>query len=245
MNSLISTSLHRSLVIAICSAALTLNAQEDTTLSRPDTSAMEPVTPIAADTASANESWIAVKGTVKAVGAHSFILGHEGGTIPVAFHSQALRELAFTKDQPVTVYARVDEDLLQRSVLKARAVVIEGADAGVVTVVGEEDAARIIVPSTVSGMVVHGTVSAINGRNIHLDRAEGGMIVDTSKLSYDPTKAEGHKKVEVGDLVTARGIVDWRGKTMKAAALDVAKFSQVNSNAGGADAGTEQGIEEK
>jgi uncharacterized protein YdeI (BOF family) len=226
-------------------SATTAFAQEDTTATRSDTTAVIPSTTIAIADTAATGSWIAVKGTIKAVGAHSFILGHEGGTIPVAFNSQALRDQGFAKDQQVTVYGRVDEDLLQRTVLKARTVVVQGADAATFTVVGEEDAARVIAPSSVGGMVVHGVVSAIHGRNLHLDRAEGGLIVDTSKLNYDPTKAEGHRKVEVGDMVTAAGIVDWRGRTMKAASLDIVKYGAAGSTGTGADAGTENGLEEK
>ncbi len=183
-------------------------------------------------------AWIGIEGHVRMVGEKSFILGYEGGTVAVALGGEALRAHTFHKDQHLTVYGRVDTDFLDRRVIKARAVVVDGEHSTEHLVIGEGDAIQMLTASHVPGTVVHGRVTDISGRHVTLEQADGRIIVDTSTLSYDPMTAQPHNRVELGDQVTAQGLIRgelWSERLMKATALDVIKMSRMDGNMGAAD----------
>jgi hypothetical protein len=170
-------------------------------------------------------AWIAIDGTISTVGGRSFILAYDGGTVPVAYGGEALREHQFQQGEKVTVFGWVDKDLFERKVLKASSVVV-GADGGSRTIVGDDigDASR---RPAGAGFMVHGRVTGIDGRMITVEQAEGHVLIDTRGMSYDPTRAEGHRRVDVGDIVTAQGSIDngfWGARTFKARSLDVVKM---------------------
>jgi hypothetical protein len=172
-------------------------------------------------------AWLAVAGTVKVVGERSFILDHGDGSVAVAYGGEALRQHQFTVGQQATVHGRVNNDLFDRKVILARTVVIQGDQPNELLVVGEVDSVRTFTSSSVNGTQVHGRVSAIDGRTITLEDAEGRVMVDTRSLSYDPAKAEGHRRVEVGDMVTVLGVLNWKARTLKATAVNVVKYRQL------------------
>jgi RNase P/RNase MRP subunit p29 len=180
-------------------------------------------------------AWVGISGTVAHVGERSFVLKHDEGSVGVALGSQELRDHRFQDGQTVTVYGRVDKNFFDRRVIKARAVVVDGEHATQHLLVGESTTLNVLTASHTSGVVVHGRVTDIEGRKLVLERMDGRVIVDTSTLSYDPTKAEGHMRVERGDLVTAQGVLRgemWSGRLMKAASLEVVKMGHAGQDGG-------------
>jgi RNase P/RNase MRP subunit p29 len=174
-------------------------------------------------------AWIGITGSVSHIGDRSFVLKNEDGSVGVALGSQELRDHFYSEGRTVTVYGRVDKGFFDLKVLKARAVLMEGDHPSEHIVVGEAETVRVLTASHVPGTVVHGRVTGMTGRKVTLERVDGLIIVDTSLLSYDPMQAQPHMRAELGDLVTAQGVIRnelWSGRLMKATALEVVKMGQ-------------------
>ncbi len=191
-----------------------------------DTTATDTVRAKVTDpTEARSSSWIGLEGTIRTVGARSFILAYDGGTLPVAYGGEALRQHQFQQDQKVTVYGWLDNDLFERKVLKASAISVHN-EGGAQEVIGD-DIAGALRQKPGTGTTVHGRVTGIDGRLITMDQANGRLVLDTQGMSYDPAQAQGHRRVEVGDVVTATGAIRdefWSGRTMKVRTLDVVKM---------------------
>lgn len=169
-------------------------------------------------------AWIGINGTVGMVGPNSFFLDHGDSTVIVGLTGEILREYDFIRGQKVTVYGKIDQDLFQKNVIKARAVVIEGSEGAEHTVIGEEDKVKVITASYVPTSVIHGMVTAVTEKRIVIDQGENKISIDTSELSFDPKDEQGRVQVKQGDLVTVQGVVErglWDTRTMKATSLDV------------------------
>ncbi len=181
-------------------------------------------------------SWIGIYGTVGMVGANSFFLDYGDSTVMVGLTGEVLREYDFIKGQKVTVYGKVDNDLFDKNIIKARAVVIEGGEDSEITVVGEEDKVKVITGSHVSTSVIHGLVTAVTEKRIVIEQGSEKLSIDTSELSFDVTDDQGRTQVKQGDLVTVQGVLRrdfWDNRMLLATAMDVIEMDQLQGREDG------------
>ena len=167
-----------------------------------------------------NPIWIGIHGTIGMVGPNSFFLDHGDSTVIVGLAGEALREHDFAKGQKVTVFGRVDNDLFEKNIIKARAVAVEGIDGAGHSVISEQDRLGSINVSYVPASMVHGRVSAVTETRVVLDHGDQKISIDTSELSGDQEKPQ----VKQGDLVMAEGtkLRDlWGSHTFKASSIKV------------------------
>ena len=209
-----------------------LLAQDYTQL--PDTAASE-----------VGENWIGLSGTITVVGGGSFLLNYGDSTIAVGLAGDVLKAHTFEKGQQVTVLGKMDQDLFDRHILKARAVIVEGEEAAEHTVVGAKEEVQAITASNVPGPIVHGRVSSLGEGSFTLEQEEGPITIDTSALNVDPTGPDAEKRLAEGDLVLVQGTIRpdfFKGRKLKATAVDViAPISPLN---GEENAGTDRAPDE-
>lgn len=197
-------------------------------------------------------SWIGIHGTVGMVGANSFFLDYGDSTVMVGLTGEVLSEYHFIRGQKLTVYGKVDNDLFEKNIVKARAVVIEGSEDNELTVVGEEDKVKVITASHVSTSVIHGLVTAVTEKRIVIEQGSEKLSIDTSELSSDVTDDQGRTQVKQGDLVTVQGVLRrdfWDNRTLLATAMDVIDMDKLqgreSGNADVPEAGKGQDLEDQ
>ncbi|MDQ3101739.1 MAG: hypothetical protein M3R08_10165 [Bacteroidota bacterium] len=189
-----------------------------------------------------NEPWIGISGTVGMVIANSFFLDHGDSTIAVGLTGEALREHEFVKGQNVIVYGKPDKDLIDRSVIKARAIAIEGVDGSEATVIGMEDQVKAIGRVDPQSSVVHGKVSAVTATRVIIGEGDDKITIDTSGITPDASQP-GASQVKQGDLVTAQVTFNrefWNERILKAN-----KIEAIDLNAGDEKAGTDVSPDER
>jgi hypothetical protein len=174
--------------------------------------------------AAGDGSWVGISGTVQSTANNAFVLNYGDGTINVELERENAEgtEHAFLEGEQVTVYGIVNEGFFRATTIQARAVFVESMSTYTYVTDGFNEFVKITTPGFTSGSVVQGVVTASNGRNLTIDKGDRSITIDTSILAEDPATAEGTRRVQVGDRVTAVGTMGrsfWTGRTLRASSL--------------------------
>ena len=161
-----------------------------------------------------NNSWISVSGTVNAVGPDWFTLDFTDSLITVEMDDGDRDADAYVlvPGDTVTVHGRIDDDMFETRTIEAGRVYVEKLDTWFFSSsVDEEDFGLLTVGTAVIQpmMVVQGKVTEVDGREFTIDAGPRTIRVDTGEMAYNPMDDEGYQKIEVGDVVSVSGEVDY------------------------------------
>lgn len=159
-----------------------------------------------------DQSWIMVSGTVTHTSPDAFTLDYGKGSVLVEMDDwDWFREgHALLRGDEVSVDGRVDRDAGEQTTIEANSVFVKGLRTYFyASPEDEEDAPRAVnLPVNPDGIVVQGTVTAIDGREFRLTNELGEVIIDTKTLDYNPMDATGYRQIGIGDVVRVYGELD-------------------------------------
>ena len=164
--------------------------------------------------AAPDDTWLTIEGTVVRAMPEAFLLDYGQGVMTVEmddfdFYGEG-RNLM--ENDEVTVYGRVDDDLLEKRTIEASSVYVENLNTTFfASAVDEEDYAAMAIAPTVdvdNAYEVTGTVTSVSGREFMIDTGPSRIQVDTMALGYNPMDEDGFLEVEVGDRVKVGGVID-------------------------------------
>ena len=162
--------------------------------------------------AQADDSWISLSGTVKAISRDSFTLDYGERTIKVEMDDtdRQSETYALRMGDKVTVNGMIDDDFFETSKIEAGSVYIEKLGRHFfASVLDEEDFAAVAYLAPIDdGVAVHGLVTTVDGDEFTIDNGLRSVRVDVENMGYDPLDDEGYQKVEVGDVVRVEGRMD-------------------------------------
>ncbi|MCW8193817.1 hypothetical protein F6455_03325 [Proteobacteria bacterium 005FR1] len=158
-------------------------------------------------------SRVALKGTVVALRAGSFILDHGDGTISIEMDNWANQDVdgAIREGQHVTVRGKVDNDFWHRRRVEADSVHVEELQTTLTapSPADEEEAQNQRLTSSYgpipNDIEVAGTVTSVRGDKFTIDNGRRRITVDTSFLDKNPMDDSGYQQIDVGDFVRASG----------------------------------------
>ena len=168
-----------------------------------------------------DDSWINISGTVESVEVdEEFVLNYGPGTIEVEFDDGDVipDEYRLVSGDKVTVVGRIDDDLFERREIEATSVYIEklgtqfsNKGARQQNGTAQQDQLMIVqTPVLVSQTVIQGMVTAISGEEeFIIDTGARRVQVEVDKLNENPLDAEGFQRIQVGDLVSVTGEMDY------------------------------------
>lgn len=164
-----------------------------------------------------DESWITVNGTVASAGPNSFKLDYGEGLITVEMDDWGWYEeghLLIEGDQ-VTVQGRVDDGLFEKRTIEAGSVYVEDLNSYFYANTADEEGdavlTTVVVATPVDGdnwVTLTGVVKDVSGREFELDTGYGEVTVDTSAMRYNPLDDEGFQRLDRGQAVAVRGLLD-------------------------------------
>ena len=117
----------------------------------------------------------------------------------------------------VTVYGIVDDDMFETTTIEATSVYVENrgtyyyANYVEGEIMDEDYDFDFWVeygPVDIAKTVVRGTVTSIDGRDFTIDTGVRKVTIDTSAMEYNPLDDMGFQQVDVGDYVSASGMMD-------------------------------------
>lgn len=162
--------------------------------------------------AHANQTWITLSGEVKNVTADSFVLDFGSGSITVEMDDGDRDADAYKLDpgDKVTVNGMIDDDFFEKTTIEASSVYVEKLGTYFFASAADEEDPYIefVTPVIVSSITVQGIVTAVGEHEFKLDNATRTVTVEVDKMPYNPLDNEGYQKIEVGDIVRARGTLD-------------------------------------
>jgi hypothetical protein len=159
----------------------------------------------------ADDTWISISGTVKAVSPDAFSLNYGDGAVLVEMDDGDRDADAYKlmEGDKVTVNGMIDDDFYEATTIEAASVYVEKLDTYFyASPADEEDADLTIwytVPVVPGETVVQGTVTQVNDEDFVVNTGLRSVTVDTGELGYDPLDDEGYQKIEPGDLVRVTG----------------------------------------
>lgn len=170
-----------------------------------------------------DRSWISLRGNVKLVTPHSFLLDYGEGVITVEmddFDNDA-DAYKLVKGDKVMVFGRIDDDMFETTTIEASSVWVDSINTYFyANSADEEDIPFEVSVTTVdSDLKITGTISAIEGREFTLNTGKAGIRIDTAELENNPLDDEGYQKLDVGDRVTVNGEIDnnwWESREIMA-----------------------------
>lgn len=176
--------------------------------------------------AMANNTWVTISGSVKAVSKDSFMLDYGDGLITVEMDDGDRDADAYklmTGDK-VTVSGKIDDDFLELATIEASSVFVENLGTTFFASAIDEEASEalagvITTPVVISDTIVTGTVTSVNSSEFTVDTGLRKIKVDVGSMAYNPLDDEGFLKVDVGDRVKVRGDINhelFEGREMEA-----------------------------
>ena len=159
--------------------------------------------------AKADNSWIAISGTVKSAGPDSFVLDYGKGAVTVEmddwdWYAEGYKLL---KGDKVRVYGSIDDDLFETAKIEASSVYVQNL--GTYFYASSADEEDTYVPHGVGldplSTAVTGTVTSIQGRTFTIDTGARQLTVDTTGMPYNPLDDEGYQKIRKGSRVSVSG----------------------------------------
>lgn len=159
------------------------------------------------------DAWITISGIVSEPTARSFVLDYGTGEIIVEmddwdWYPEGYRMLA---GDEVTVYGRVDDELLEARSIEAASVYVEDLNTYFYASASDEEEAlhtsalNASVPMGPNTTRATGIVSGIDGTEIRLDTGTVQFAVETGGLPYDPLDDEGYQQIDIGDRISVVG----------------------------------------
>ena len=67
---------------------------------------------------------------------------------------------------------------------------------------------EFVTPVIISSVTVQGIVTDVDEHEFKIDNASRTVTVDVEKMPYNPLDDLGYQKIEVGDIVRARGTME-------------------------------------
>ena len=162
--------------------------------------------------AHADHTWITLSGEVKNVIADSFVLDFGSGSITVEMDDKDRDSEAYklTPGDKVTVNGMIDDDFFEMTTIEASSVYVEKLGTYFFASAADEEDPYIefVTPVIVSSITVQGTVTSVGEHEFKIDNDLRTVTVKVEKMSYNPLDDEGYQKIQVGDIVRARGVLD-------------------------------------
>ena len=162
--------------------------------------------------AHSNNTWITLSGEVETVAPDSFLLNYGTGLVTVEM-DDGDRDADGYKLMPgdkVTVNGMIDDDFFEKTTIEASSVYVEKLGTYFfASAADEEDPyVDIVTPVVVSSVTVQGLVTDVDDHEFKIDNVVRTVTVDVAEMTYNPLDDEGYQKIEVGDVVRARGMID-------------------------------------
>ncbi len=159
-------------------------------------------------------TWITISGTVETVLADSFTLDYGDGTIIVEMDDGDRDADAYKlmKDDEVTVTGRVDNTFYDTTSIEASSVYVKNLNTYFyASALDEEDLYYITYWPAIATTqtVVTGTVTSVNDEEFTLDTGPRQLTVEVEDMAYDPLDDEGYQRIDVGDVVSVAGQMDY------------------------------------
>lgn len=159
-----------------------------------------------------NNTWITLSGTVDSVSADSFLLDYGDGLVTVEMDDgdRDADGYKLLQGDKVTVSGRIDDDLYETTSIEASSVYVESIGTYFyASSVDEEDTlVSLVTPIVVSEALVQGTVTEVGNEEFTIDTGLRKLTVEVSEMPYNPLDDEGYQKIEVGDRVSVRGLLE-------------------------------------
>jgi uncharacterized protein YdeI (BOF family) len=209
--------------------------------------AVAPVAPpLASPMAVQDGAPVVLSGLVGSADPNAFVLSYAGGAVTVEvddwdrFHEGGLLQ----GGEYVTVFGRLDADLLEQRKLEAESVYVHGRNTFYHADGADEEAARTVLPPARSTggapavgtyLELAGRVAEVDGRAFRLDAAGQQLSVDTAGMSYDPMDEIGYQRIRIGDRVRVGGVVESGLFTEKRLAADSVITLAAGQRGGGLD----------
>ena len=159
-----------------------------------------------------DRTWINLSGTVEAVEADAFELDYGDGVITVEMDDGDRDADAYQllRGDTVSVSGMIDDDFFTSTSIEAASVYVEEAGTTFyASSVDDEDIDRATMngpgPVSVSEVIVHGQVTDVSRDSFVIDNGTRKIVIDVSKLGYDPFDDDGYQRIEVGDRVQVGG----------------------------------------
>jgi uncharacterized protein YdeI (BOF family) len=177
--------------------------------------------------AMANNTWISISGTVKAVTPNTFTLDYGDGVVIIEMDDGDRDADAYKllEGDKVTVNGKIDDDFYEMTKIEATSVYVEKLGTYFyASPIDEEDGffvtmtSPIILPIT----IVRGTVTDVREDEFVLDTGLRRLTVEVDEMPYNPLDDEGYQKIRVGDFVKVTGEIDnelFEGHELEAASV--------------------------
>lgn len=167
----------------------------------------------AGERSSARDSWVAISGTIVGTDRGSFRLDYGSGILTVRTEAFAIPNgtSVFADNDRVVVLGRIDDEFLEQQTLEASCVFSESLGT---TFYGDPAGAEsfqtwsVSLPLDLGAVELTGTVSAIQDRKFTVSVGGSWVVVDTTRLPYNPLDESGYQRLEVGDRVKVFGELD-------------------------------------
>lgn len=167
----------------------------------------------------ADDTWISFSGTVVETRPDNFVVDFGEGIVTVDMLGWNWYDEGkeFLEGDKVTVYGIVDDDMFETTTIEATSVYVENrgtyyyANYVEGEIMDEDYDFDFWVeygPVDIAKTVVRGTVTSIDGRDFTIDTGVRKVTIDTSAMEYNPLDDMGFQQVDVGDYVSASGMMD-------------------------------------
>jgi uncharacterized protein YdeI (BOF family) len=175
-----------------------------------------------------DNTWISISGTVDTVEPDNFILDYGEARIMVEMDDWDADADGYkvVPGDKVTVSGIIDDDFFERTTIEASSVYVEGLNTYFyASAADEEDAfVTLTVPPVASSAVIQGRVTAVNHAESEftVDAGLNGVTVKTDVMPYDPLDTMGPHNINVGDVVSVMGELDYdflEGREMVATSI--------------------------
>lgn len=174
-----------------------------------------------------DESWISISGTAVSTKPSSFILDYGKGVITVEMDDWNWYKEGrlILEGDKVTVYGKIDDDLLETAKIEASSVYVEDLGTYFYASSADEeyndnyDYWGTYGPISPGKAVVRGTVTGVDGREFTIDTGLKKITVDTDNMIYNPVDKTGYQQIDKGDYVAVIGHMDydfWEKRELKA-----------------------------
>jgi uncharacterized protein YdeI (BOF family) len=162
-------------------------------------------------------SWISLNGTVTSVEADEFNLDTGSGMLRVEMDDwdHDGDAYAVVDGDRVTVYGRVDKNLLTSHSVEASSVFVHDLNTYFYASAVDEESWGPWIATNVAPIGDYsfvGTVESVSPDDMEftIDTGDSVVTVDVSGLYYNPLDSEGFQKIEAGDRVSVVGELDVR-----------------------------------
>lgn len=157
-------------------------------------------------------SWISLSGVAENTGPDSFILDYGEGTVLVEMDDWDWYKEGYKllNGDDVTVYGRIDDDMLETTKLEAGSVYVDSINTYFYANAYDEEGSPWLtpLPTTMSETTIQGKVATVTGREFTVDVGPRKVTIETDEMGYNPMDDIGYQKVEKGDWVRVSGEMD-------------------------------------